>query len=72
MTAVANATGIPLPHLSGMKSGSRRCTPEYDLRLSRYFGTTKGFWMRLQLSYDLDKIQRSKGAQIEREVVAGI
>ncbi len=39
MTQVAEATGIPLPHLSGMKAGDRRCTPEYDLRLSRYFGT---------------------------------
>lgn len=71
MTEVANATGIPLPHLSGMKKGSRRCTPEYDLRLSRYFGTTNGFWMRLQLAYDLDKTQRIKGSQIEKEVVAG-
>jgi addiction module HigA family antidote len=71
MTEVANATGIPLPHLSGMKKGSRRCTPEYDLRLSRYFGTTNGFWMRLQLAYDLDKTQRLKGSQIEKEVVAG-
>lgn len=71
MTEVATATGIPLPHLSGMKKGSRRCTPEYDLRLSRYFGTTNGFWMRLQLAYDLDKTQRIKGSQIEKEVVAG-
>ena len=71
MTEVATATGIPLPHLSGMKKGSRRCTPEYDLRLSRYFGTTNGFWMRLQLAYDLDKTQRLKGSQIEKEVVAG-
>ena len=71
MTEVATATGIPLPHLSGMEKGSRRCTPEYDLRLSRYFGTTNGFWMRLQLAYDLDKTQRIKGSQIEKEVVAG-
>ena len=68
MTEVANATGIPLPHLSGMKSGKRRCTPEYDLRLSRFFGTSCGFWMRLQLSYDMDRTQRQKGVEIERSV----
>ena len=68
MTQVAEATGIPLPHLSGMKSGHRRCTPEYDLRLSRYFGTSQGYWMRLQLSYDMDKTRRQKGPAIDREV----
>ncbi len=68
MTQVAKATGVPLPHLSGMKSGDRRCTPEYDLRLSRYFGTSQGFWMRLQLSFDMEKIRRLKGFVIDQEV----
>ncbi len=27
--------------------------PEYDLGFSRYFGTSPGFWFRLQLNYDL-------------------
>ncbi len=52
-TKVAAATGIPAPHLSELKKGKRRVTPEYDLRLSRYFGTSEGFWLRLQLAYDL-------------------
>lgn len=68
MTEVAGATGIPLPHLSGMKSGKRRCTPEYDLRLSRYFGTSPGYLMRLQHSFDMDKVQRQKGVEIDRSV----
>ena len=68
MTQVANATGIPLPHLSGMKSGNRRCTPEYDLRLSRYFGTSQGYWMRLQLSFDMENARREKGSKIDQEV----
>ena len=72
MTQVAEATGIPLPHLSGMKSGDRRCTPEYDLRLSRYFGTSQGYWMRLQLSFDMDKTRRQKGSTIDREVPVAI
>lgn len=70
MTEVAHATGIPLAHLSGMKAGKRRCTPEYDLRLSRFFGTSRGYWMRLQLTYDMDRAQRRKGAEIERSVPA--
>ena len=70
MTNIAIATGIPLPHLSGMKSGKRRCTPEYDLRLSRYFGTSCGYWMRLQLAYDMDRTQRMKGSEIDHNVHA--
>jgi addiction module HigA family antidote len=70
MTQVAMATGIPLPHLSGMKTGKRRCTPEYDLRLSRYFGTSSGYWMRLQLAYNMDRALRMKGSEIDRSVHA--
>ena len=68
MTEVARATGIPLPHLSGMKHGKRRCTPEYDLRLSRYFDTSHGYWMRLQLAYDMEDIERRKGQEINRSI----
>lgn len=65
---VAAATGIPAPHLSAMKSGKRRCTPEYDLRLGRYFGTTPGYWMRLQMEFEIEKTRREQGARIEAEV----
>ena len=66
--AIAKSTGIPKQHLSEMKLGKRRCTPEYDLRLSRYFSTSAGFWLRLQLDYELMKAEREKGAQIKSEV----
>lgn len=65
---VARATGIPEPHLSGMKKGTRRITPEYDLRLSRYFGTSDGFWLRLQISSDLRATKQKSGAKILKEV----
>lgn len=52
---VARATGIPTAHLSGLKKGQRRFTPEHDLRLSRYFKQSEGFWLRLQLQADLRK-----------------
>ncbi len=67
---ISQATGIPAPHLSAMKSGNRRCTPEYDLRLARYFGVSPGYWMRLQLSYDMENAQRTKGRLIEETVHA--
>jgi addiction module HigA family antidote len=65
---IAEATGIPAPHLSAMKTGTRRVTPEYDLRLSRYFGTSEGFWLRLQLASDLRRVRAEKGSEIKRQI----
>ncbi len=65
---VGLATGIAPSHLTEMKQGKRRVTPENDLRLSRYFGTSEGFWLRLQTNSDLRKARAESGASILREV----
>jgi plasmid maintenance system antidote protein VapI len=51
-----------------MKKSRRRCTPEYDPHLSRYFGTSPGFWLRLELDYELMRAGRENGERISREV----
>ena len=65
---VAKHTGIPKQVLSSMKLGKRRCTPENDLRLSQYFGTSEGYWLRLQLDHDIRLAKREKGSQIKKAV----
>jgi addiction module HigA family antidote len=65
---IAASTGILASHLSEMKSGRRRCTPEYDLRLSRFFGMEAGFWMRLQLHYEMQRTRLELGDLINSEV----
>ena len=65
---VGLATGIAPSHLTEMKQGKRRVTPENDLRLSRYFGTSEGFWLRLQTNSDLRKARAESGESILREV----
>ena len=66
---VARATGIPAPHLTEMKKGRRRITPEVDLRLSRYFGLTPGYFLRLQLRFDLETAREQIGDAVEKEVI---
>ena len=61
-------TGIPSQHLTDMKKSRRSSPPEYDLRVSRYFGTSSGFWLRLQMDYDLMRAERENGERIQREV----
>ncbi len=65
---ISEATGILASHLSEMKSGKRRCTPEYDLRLSRFFKIEAGFWMRLQLNYEMQRTRLEIGDKINAEV----
>jgi addiction module HigA family antidote len=65
---VALATGIPETHLSQMKHGKRRVTPEYDLRLTRYYGISEGYCLRLQMASDLYNVRLARGAAIEHEV----
>ena len=51
-----------------MKQGKRRCTSEYDLRLSAFFGTSPSMWMNLQLDYEFMRANREKGEAIRKEV----
>ena len=66
--ALSAALGISEPHLSEMKQGKRSCSAEYDLRLSRYYNTTDGFWLRLQTAYQIRRVKAEKGVQIKEEV----
>lgn len=38
--------------------GARSISADTDLRLSIYFGTSQGYWLRLQNSYDLEEARR--------------
>jgi len=41
---------------------------QHDLRLSRYFGTSPGIWLRLQLDFELMRAALQSGELINREV----
>ena len=58
---IARRCGIPAPHLTQMKQGKRRCTPESDPRLSAFFGITPpDMWMNLQLDLRIHARQPRK------------
>jgi addiction module HigA family antidote len=46
----------------------RAVTPDTALRLARYFDTTAQFWLNLQSSFDLKKVENEAGRKIEKEV----
>ncbi|HEY5257738.1 MAG TPA: HigA family addiction module antitoxin [Candidatus Baltobacteraceae bacterium] len=66
--ALAMALRVPVSRISEITKARRGVTAETALRLSRYFGTTPEFWIRLQGKYDLAVAEDAKFRQIERDV----
>ncbi|OYU15910.1 MAG: addiction module antidote protein, HigA family [Alphaproteobacteria bacterium PA4] len=62
----AAATGLSVNALNGFLDGTHRVDADFDLRFGRYFGFSKGFFLRLQNAYDLEEVQRAAGAEIDR------
>jgi addiction module HigA family antidote len=54
---LADAIRVPYQRVNELVNGRRGITPETALRLARYFGTTAGFWMNVQLRCALYKAQ---------------
>ena len=52
---LAVAIGVPPRRINEIVHGKRGITADTAMRLSRYFGTTPGFWMNLQVRYELDR-----------------
>lgn len=44
---------VPYQRVNELVNGRRGVTAETALRLSRFFGTTPGFWLNLQQRWDL-------------------
>lgn len=65
---VANATGIDANKLHRILDREQAVDADTDLRLGRYFGMSEGFFLRLQNSYDLEEVRRSRGSEIARIV----
>lgn len=49
---LAKAIGVPQRRIGQIVSGDRGVTADTALRLSRYFGTSDGFWLGLQMDHD--------------------
>lgn len=50
---LAQAIAVPESRINAIVKGRRAITADTDLRLCRYFGLSKGFWLGMQASHDL-------------------
>lgn len=51
--ALAVAIGVPTNRINAIVRGQRGITADTDLRLTKYFGLTKGYFLRLQSNLEL-------------------
>ena len=64
-TALAKALHVPPRRINEIVLGKRAITADTDLRLARYFGTSDGFFLRLQTDYELMARRREIGSQLK-------
>lgn len=62
--ALANAIGVPTNRINAIVRGQRGITADTDLRLTKYFGLSKGYFLRLQSNMEL----LEQGRKIENEL----
>jgi len=61
---LAKEIGVPAQRIGAIVSGKRSITANTDLRLSRFFGLSDGYWLRAQALFDL----QSEQARIKDEL----
>ena len=67
VTDGAKALGVTRATLSRLLNGKASVSPEMAVRLEKALGSSAGFWLRLQLNYDLAQIHaRSEKIQVRR------
>ncbi len=59
--ALARALDVPPRRINELVHGRRAVTADTDLRLSRYFGVSEGFFLALQVEHDLLHRKREMG-----------
>jgi addiction module HigA family antidote len=63
----AGRLGVSFPRLNEIVRGKRGVTPDTALRLERVLGMSAGFWLGLQLDWDLwQAVHGKKAADIQR------
>lgn len=64
--ALARAIGVPPRRINEIVLGKRAMTADTDLRLARYWRMTPGFFLALQMDYDLLEQKRKMGAELDK------
>ena len=62
---VAKDIMVPVSQIQEILQDKRKITADTDLRLCKYFGMSKGFFLRLQMDLDLLEAEDTEGLQTD-------
>lgn len=65
---LASAIDVASDDLVAVIEGSRSMNGELDLRLTRYFRMSEGFFLRLQIQYEIVEARRALNGELDRIV----
>jgi len=63
---LSNGILVPYQRVNEIINQKRGITPDTALRLAKFFGNTPGFWMNLQLRFDLYQAQKADNDDIKK------
>lgn len=66
LAEVCDGAGISEAQLAGILAEAKPVDASVDLRLARYFGMSEGFFLGLQIDYDLEEERRAHGEELDR------
>jgi antitoxin HigA-1 len=64
--ALAEAIRVPFQRVNEIVSGKRGVTPSTALRLAKYFGTSPGFWLNLQMRCDIQSAEAAEENELKK------
>jgi addiction module HigA family antidote len=65
---LAKEAKLPIQRVHEIVNERRGITAETDLHLTRFFSLTPGYWLRVQMAFDLRAAQAKIGKRVERSV----
>jgi len=57
---------VPERRIRDIVAGKRAITADTDLRLSKFFGLSEGYWLRAQVAHDIEKAKRDLKPALSR------
>jgi addiction module HigA family antidote len=63
---LAEGIRVPYQRVNEIVNGKRGITPSTALRLAKFLGNSEGFWMNLQLRWDLYQARESEANELKK------
>ncbi len=63
---LAKETGVSSMAISEIIRGKRGISPKVGLRIAKFFGVSDGYFLKLQMQYDIDCIKEKEKKELDR------